>query len=647
MAFRYTAPLPGNQVRKDFLLGNRLFRVIWGLTNNGLEIEFSPYIAADSTSDMADAAPEPTAPDAPFGLVVAGELTPIPGSIRTIREVSSSAPARAIEIVFETERVGEVVLASWVSPNERTLYVNVSAPRSPRANLYFGRMKEGAVLVDPGGRRLDPSQPIPPVVAGEWQFAVSWEDSPTWMSRCEVIGRYEAQMADRTLVTMADTVLAERANILAASLEVSRREDGRIPAGAHRAYNGAWIRDGVMDCLGMIYAGCPDMGNTLLYLLKNVPPKEGQLEENGMMVFGLHHYWAATGDDDLIRDNLHYIRDFVHGLFKPEFDDPGTHLLASGTEGYWERNWLGRACELSQNAWAVLAVRLYTELGGALAWEDDYGALNARADDLWSRILAETGFVRDGRFVKRLYPGGERQAQGLVRRGLSNGANPYADQFAKPEDYEEVMRDLDPDVQTAVPWLWGLMDPREEVSANTAAEIWKLWNQDWSFGGLERYSVFADCDRETAGPWFLASMMAARAFALQDDYAKVSKIIRWTDREFLGCGWSERISRAHPEDDPYRYIHEVLNWPGGEYLMLVYRESAGLYPTPGGLTVRPHLPPDFAGLAITGFKYSGLKYNIAYHGTGGDLDRIEFNGRPLDTNILPAESGDVDVHLRG
>lgn len=645
MSFRYDSPVPGSQVRKDYLLGNRLFRVIWGFVNNDVEIEFTPYIAADSVEDIPDRRPEDAGPDTAFGFEIDGEIIPFPGDARAIRAVGSSAPARALEVVLENERLGEVVLASWVAPDARTVYVNVSAPRARNAWLYFGRMKEGSRMFGPTGTLLNPAAPIPAVTQGEWQFALSWEKDFRWVSRSQVVAAYESTLRDRTLVNMADQVLAERANRVAATLEVSRRRDGRIPAGAHRAYDGAWIRDGVMDCIGMIYAGCADMGNTLLYLLKNVPPKEGQLEENGMMVFGLYHYWMASGDDALVCENMPYLKDFVHDLFRPEFVDPATGLLASGTEGYWERNWLGRACELSQNAWAVLAVRLYTDIGKRLGWEDDYDSLNSRADDLWRRSVAETGFVRNGVFVKRLFPGGEWQPKGLVKRGLSIGANTYRDQFASPRDYEEVMEDLDPDVQTCVPWLWHLMDPGEEVCRNTAAQIWKLWNQDWDFGGMERYSVFSDCDRETAGPWFLASFMAARAFALQDDYAKVSKIIRWSDREFLGSGWSERISRAHPVDDPERYMHELLNWPGGEYLMLIYRESAGLYPTADGLMIKPYLPPDFAGLEISNFKYRGLRYNIRYHGTGSNVNRIEFNGQAIDGQVLPVQSGEVDVYL--
>lgn len=648
MSYTYEAPIPGSAVRQDYLVGNRLLRAIWGFTNRSSEVDFTVYLAEDTHENWPDREAPDMPPDATIAFEIDGKRVPLPGRVCAIRRLQTYLPGSDIDIWLDDGEHGRMDILCWAVPGSRTLCIGVNATDVPDAKLIFGRVKEGATLYDNQGSRLDPSQPIPPAYAGKWSFCMSWEQSaPEWATRQVILEEMQRIERERPQVLMDNRVLSNRANTIAATLEVSRRMDGRLPAGAHRAYDGAWIRDGVMDCIGMIYAGCPDMDKTLEYLLRNVPPKEGQLEEYGMMVYGLHHYFLATGDGGFIETNMPYLKRFVHDVISPSLVDPPTGLLASGTEGYWERNWLGRAAELSQNAWAVIAVRCYTELGKLLGWEDDYAALNATADDLWERSMAETGFVREGRFVKRLFPGGEHQAKGLVRRGLSMGGNPYKDQFARPEDHEEVMEDLDPDVQTAVPWLWGLVDPQHPVCLATAREIWKLWNEDWDFGGLERYNAFADCDRETAGPWFLASMMAARAFLRQDDYEKASKIIEWTDREFLGSGWSERISRAHPADDPERYVHEILNWPGGEYLMLVYREAAGLYPTANGLAVRPHLPPDFAGLSISGFRHRDARYNIRYHGIGSRVERIEFNGRPLQGDVLPVEDGEVDVQLVG
>ncbi|MCE5200461.1 hypothetical protein LLG39_15955, partial [bacterium] len=348
-----------------------------------------------------------------------------------------------------------------------------------------------------------------------------------------------------------------------------------------------------------------------------------------------------TGSDEL-KSILPLLKPFVWDLFKAEYIDEATGLLVSSTEGYWERPWLGKACEFSQNAWAVIAVKSYVELAAKLGFEDDFDTLNAKADDLFSRF---SKFIVDGRFVKRLAPGGDVQWKGLVVRGMSMGANTYHGQFAKAIDLKEIKAELDPDVQTCVSWLWGLMSPDDTVCKITAGEIWKLYNQDWNSGGLTRYNVFSDCDRESAGPWFLASLMAARAYALQDDWEKVSCIIDWANREFLGCGWSERISRCHPDDDPERYVHEILNWPAGEWLMLVYREGAGLYPTERGLSITPHLPEEFSGLKITNFKYQDKLYNITYHGIGSEVERIEFNGEAVIGSILPVQSGNVDVFL--
>jgi hypothetical protein len=205
---------------------------------------------------------------------------------------------------------------------------------------------------------------------------------------------------------------------------------------------------------------------------------------------------------------------------------------------------------------------------------------------------------------------------------------------------------LNPDIQTSTAWLLGLLPPSAPEAVATGHEIWKLWNQAWDFGGLERYNVTSDCDREVAGPWFLASFMMARAYLLQNEYLRVSQIIDWGRKEFNGSAWSERISRSHNPADPNRYVHEVLNWPAGEWLMMLYREGAGLYPTEDGLRISPHLPRKFSGLKIQYYRYRGFTYNISYVGAGFEMRRINFNGRQLSTNLLPLESGDVEVLMK-
>jgi hypothetical protein len=127
---------------------------------------------------------------------------------------------------------------------------------------------------------------------------------------------------------------------------------------------------------------------------------------------------------------------------------------------------------------------------------------------------------------------------------------------------------------------------------------------------------------------------------------RVSQIVDWAKKEFNGSGWSERISRSHSPLDPNRYVHEILNWPSGEWLMMIYREGAGLYPTEDGVRISPHLPRKFNGLRIQNFRHRSFTYNIGYTGSGNEIRRISFNGRQLSSNLLPPEDGNVEVVMK-
>ena len=248
--------------------------------------------------------------------------------------------------------------------------------------------------------------------------------------------------------------------------------------------------------------------------------------------------------------------------------------------------------------------------------------------------------------MKRLLPDFSVQDYVPVERYLSMGVHNYKDEYAKPEDLLTGHGALNPDTQTCTCWLWNLIPAESPEALATGNEIWKLWNQRWDFGGLERYNCTSDCDREVAGPWFLASFMMSRAYLLQNDYLRISQIIEWGRKEFNGSGWSERISKSHNPLDPNRYVHEILNWPSGEWLMMVYREGAGLYPTAEGLRISPHLPRKFNGIKIQNYRYRGFTYNIVYQGVGSEVRRFNFNGRQLSSNLMPLESGDIEVIMK-
>jgi hypothetical protein len=645
------AGAPASVAQQDFMIANSRMRVVYGFSSRAVQMEFGVYLTAPAGDPDTDKpAFDPWNSPVKIYFTKDGATIPFPGIIAAIKEVICEMSGQHVSISVWSDKIGQIELESWIHPTLPQVYIRIAAPGADA--LYFECPAPTLRIFNHHGQSV--TDGTFPLGAQAAKLIISNDSQAHWLKKNAAANMHLALTGQQAQVAMKDQLLADRTNLLAGILDNIVREDGRIAAGAYRTYLGAWIRDGVMCAIGLMHAGRESAGRILEYLLRNVPPKDGQLEEYGMMVYGFYLYWLWSGDDELIHHNSQLLKSFVWAPFARENVDPATGLLASETEGYWERPWLGQACELGQNAWAVIAAQSYLEMAQVLDWDDDYVELRRQVDTLRERIISTTGFVREGIFVKSLWPGGEHRKLGKVIRGICQArftpgygeqAGGYDDRFAKPEDLAEVLLPLDPDAQCCVPWLWGMLDPQGSVARATGQDLWHLWNQDWDFGGLARYNVFADCDREVAGPYMLVSLMLARAYALQDDWEKVSLIIAWAQREFLASGWSEHVSRAHALDDPERLFHEVENWPTAEWLMLVYRDGAGLYPTANGLRIQPHLPKEFSGLQLKNINYRGSRYDITYHGWGSKVERIVSNDTAIDNDILLMKNGTVEVWL--
>ncbi len=579
---------------RHFVLGNGKFRCVISFRKDYRTPHITTYL------------PNPGNTEDTRNLALKDLDLPIAGDPDYIKSTESVFPGRHIKINLELPGKGPLSWELWVNEGDQLLFFKNSAGRN--YSLKCDR------------------------------------DKSTFRQALPFFGNPPAKFPQRNpcpVVSMQDAELAAITNTVPAIFSAVIREDGRFPAGTHNAYGGAWIRDGVMSAAGWAYADWAATEKLLEYLFNNVPPKEGQLEEYGMMIWGIYQYWCHSGNDAFVAKFAEKLREYV---WKP-FASLNNGILLSGVEGYWERTYLGPGYSFSQNCWAVFGVDCYLQLADHFRWHDDFDILREKRDLLF-KCLFDFRFKREGHFIKRLFQDFSVQDAVPVERYLSMGIHPYNNEFAKPDDMMKGHGLLNPDTQTSACWLWGLIPPDTKEAVASGNEIWKLWNQAWDFGGLERYNVTSDCDREVAGPWFLASFMMARAYMLQNEYLRVSQIIEWGKKEFNGSGWSERLSRSHSPSDPNRYVHEILNWPAGEWLMMVYREGAGLVPTNDGLRVTPHLPRKFAGLKIQNYKYRGFTYNLSYTGAGSDVRRISFNGRQISTNILPQESGDIEVLMK-
>ncbi len=427
-----------------------------------------------------------------------------------------------------------------------------------------------------------------------------------------------------------DEIILFSRNYLAAL----QRWDGYLSAGYYQSYNGAWIRDTVMCTIGMTLAGQrTEARGALEYLIKNVPPKSGQWEEPGMLLYGIWQYEAFTGDDYLSTTYTAELAATANALYQKIGDGKEKPaLILSSTEGYWERPWVGEGYDLAQCAWSVIGLHKAAELmeknpGIKPQQREGWTAAARRCQDTLFG-MGNYAFIRDGRLVKRLLPDGSVQTHAPAEPGGPG----------KP---------LEPDMEVVDSYLWGLLDPHSPEAEVTTAFLGTLWNDGWTFGGAARYNVRSDPNGPTAGPWPFATLMYARALLLQDHYAEAMEMIRWVAAEDpLGYTWPERISMSAARDREARYRGTVLTWPWGSWLQLVYRECAGLYPTKKGLELNPHVPEPWAGMKLHQVRYRNAVYHIEYIGWGSRIQEIRFNGRKISGNTLPLTNGKVEVYLK-
>jgi len=463
---------------------------------------------------------------------------------------------------------------------------------------------------------------------------------------------WESGAAEWTDLLLPDERYVRAYRFARNNLVAAARADGQISAGAVDAYDGTWLRDGVFCTMGLLYAGVIDRARAALaYFLKHVPPKDGQFEEYGILIHGLWLYYCITGDEAFLRASFSKVLNLIHQLLQGSGYRKKMSLFLSPVEGYWERSWLGKAFSSAQNVWIAIGLRNAAELARSLGTAgsecDQWEEIAARIEETF-RHHPSLRMIHDGHYVKGRWPSGEPQIFGPRRRNVCL-PRPVSAAFI-PAYYDEQDRApglLEPDVQDVVPYLWGFENPRGAAARKTADFVMGLWNTHWGFGGLSRYHVESDPDMETSGPWYLATVMFARSLLLQDDYARAQVMLDWTLGEGTSDGtYPERVSHCHRRGDSERYIHRVLSWPWGEWLMLFGREYLGLRYSAAGLSLEPHVPRWLSSPVAINVPWRSVRYRIEYRGWGSTIRGIWVEGIPWTEPCLPERNTTVRVELQ-
>jgi hypothetical protein len=115
----------------------------------------------------------------------------------------------------------------------------------------------------------------------------------------------------------------------------------------------------------------------------------------------------------------------------------------------------------------------------------------------------------------------------------------------------------------------------------------ELWNQDWDGGGYGRYHYSSEAD--SAGPWPVASLIVARAWAASGETGEAMKVLDWLSTipgaksgswfEFYG----DRISPPYPQIG-------ILPWTWAEMLQLMIYQMLGVKVLEDAILIAPRLP---------------------------------------------------------
>jgi len=376
---------------------------------------------------------------------------------------------------------------------------------------------------------------------------------------------------------------------ICAAVAASGKMDGGL-----LQYNLEWVRDAAMVASGACLAGMPEVANAILERLitrsvdeegrtldsgRRRPPETIELDQNGALLSAFRTLWAWTGDDSLIRRHWSRLRAVADYPLQPLFRDPATGLVKNSRE-FWERgpsHGVREGYELSYQTWTVVGLRVAAEMARHLGehttarrWSDASALMRASM----LRVMVDSG-----RFIKR------RLAGGAIQNTLEP---PHRESMppGMPLRVEKVSY-CDPDAASALPIALGLVDAAGDLAGNTLASLETLWNQRWTIGGYGRYHVTSEPD--SPGPWPLASLFIARAYAERGDWPKVWRVLDWLLNVPGGKsgGWFEFYGkRPVPPLSPAGFIP----WTWAEILTLLVHHIAGFRPSPSGITLRPRLP---------------------------------------------------------
>ncbi len=401
-----------------------------------------------------------------------------------------------------------------------------------------------------------------------------------------------------------------------------------------------WAGDDIMALMAALMAGFYDEAKVLLHrTLDKLVVADGrtvessqvfpfqftEIEQNGMILYGIWTYAAWTGDYQSIRDRWEKIRAVAELPLNPYFWKKTSGLLANERE-FWERSsafGVKPGFELAYQFWVALGLEKIAELARKLGQKAEAVRWRSAGESIRNSFLHNPEFklVEDGHLIKRRTLDGKWQRTFIPpdRAAMPEGT-PIA-----TEKYPLV----EPDASEAFPIIFEMIDPTSPLSLRTLDWLEGLWNQRWKIGGYERYN--SSSEPEPPGPWPIASLLIAEAYWEAGNYEKSMMVVDWLNEinGHMSGSWFEYYPEGHPSIG-------FIEWAWMECVRLVVDHILGVRPGLDRLVIRPRLSPEM----------NDVHAKIKVRGTNIDLSikaTSSANSASVNSKSVKFENGMIAV----
>ncbi|MCS7169109.1 MAG: hypothetical protein NZ949_00640 [Candidatus Kapabacteria bacterium] len=436
---------------------------------------------------------------------------------------------------------------------------------------------------------------------------------------------------------------------LPATIAVSGRMDASI-----WQYNLEWVRDHCMNVFGLLASGHHELARAVLERVvrefvrddgspidssRARPPELVELDQNGVLLAAVYSYVCWTDDIAFAREWWHKLISVAEYPFR--FRAKRAFLLCNARE-YWERmplHGVEEGFELAYQVWMAVGWEAAARLAKLLRDPRHAARWASAAIRIRRALLSHPRYrlVESGRFVKR------RRLTGEVQWELFPQDHPAIPPGVPLRT--EPRHWLNPDASAVLPITLGLVEACSLLARRTLHSMEDLWNQRWDGGGYGRYHVSSEPD--SPGPWPLASLLIARAYAKARSTEHVWRVLKWLLAlpQARSGAWFEFYG---PRPVPPCPQVGILLWNWSELLQLLFRELAGIWVEDDVLSLAPWLPDGIEAITVE-CRWRGRRRVLRFCSTGEQSLSVHTNMGPLSPSNgrikLPDEVQEAEIRL--